>query len=172
MATSFNRSHACIAALSASDPETGHHQPTPPPETPGHSWACLGQFLVGSLHLSPGSWCAQSFVCSLQESVSPVLCKFWWFYGGVNGNLLQEGLCHTQVCCTQSPCSRPLVTHTSIGDTQTQFWHSLCGLSICFMPFPGLSSSGDQVLCMRTVPGGLCILITFLILATCFLGVP
>ena len=49
MATSFNRSHACIAALSASDPETGHHQPTPPPETPGHSWACLGQFLVGSL---------------------------------------------------------------------------------------------------------------------------
>ena len=33
-------------------------------------------------------------------------------YGGVNGNLLQEGLCHTQVCCTQSPCpcSRPLLT--------------------------------------------------------------
>ena len=22
---------------------------------------------------------------------------------GVNGDLLQEGLCHTQVCCTQSP---------------------------------------------------------------------
>ena len=49
MATSFNRSHACSAALSASDPEAGHHQPTPPLETPGHSWACLGQFLVGSL---------------------------------------------------------------------------------------------------------------------------
>ena len=56
-----------------------------------------------------------------KESVSPVLCKFYWLYGGVNGNLLQEGLCHTQVCCTQSPfpCSRPLLTHTSAGDTQT-----------------------------------------------------
>ena len=31
----------------------------------------------------------------------PVLCKFWWLYGGVNGDLLQEGLRHTQVCCTQ-----------------------------------------------------------------------
>ena len=51
----------------------------------------------------------------------PVLCKFWWLYGGVNGNLLQEGLCHTQVCCTQSPCprGRPLLTHISAGDTQT-----------------------------------------------------
>ena len=29
-------------------------------------------------------WCAQGFVCALQESVSPVLCKFWQLYGGVN----------------------------------------------------------------------------------------
>ena len=45
----------------------------------------------------------------------------WWLYGGVNGDLLQEGLCHTQVCCTQSPCpcGRPLLTLTSAGDTQT-----------------------------------------------------
>ena len=33
-----------------------------------------------------------------------VLCKVWQLCGGVNGDLLQEGLCHTQVCCTQSPC--------------------------------------------------------------------
>ena len=83
----------------------------------GHSWACLGQFFVGSLLFSPGSWCTQGFVCALQESVSPVLCKFWWFYGGVNGDLLQEGLCHTQVCCTHSPCSRPLLTCISTGDS-------------------------------------------------------
>ena len=44
-------------------------------------WASLGQSLVWSLLLSPGSWCAQAFVCALQECVSPVLCKFWWFYG-------------------------------------------------------------------------------------------
>ena len=37
------------------------------------------------------------------ESVSAVLCKFWQLCGGVNGNLLQEGLCHTQVYCPQSP---------------------------------------------------------------------
>ena len=50
----------------------------------------------------------------------------WW----VNGDLLQEGLCHTQVYCTQSPspCSSPLITCTSTGDTQTRFWLSLCGV--------------------------------------------
>ena len=53
----------------------------PPPthsllETPGHSWASLGQSLVGSLVLSPGSWCAQDFVCVLQDSLLlPILWK-------------------------------------------------------------------------------------------------
>ena len=182
MATSFKRSHACTATLSTLHPAAGHHRPTPPLETPGHTQESLGQSLVGSLLLSPGSWCTQCSVCALQESISqscvssgssllglmatsskrayaipksaasraptptagpclhwrlldtpgqgwvnllwsqcslllglvctrfclcplrvyfPVLCKFWWHYGGVNGNLFQEGLCHTQVCCTQ-----------------------------------------------------------------------
>ena len=131
MVTSFKRSHAGTATLSAPNPAAGHYKPTPPPETPGHSWASLGQSLVGSLLLSPGSWCTEGSVCALQESVSPVLCKFWRLYGGVNGNLLQEGLCHTQVCCTQSPCpcSSPLLTRTSAGDTQTWFCLSLCEVS-------------------------------------------
>ena len=83
----------------------------------------LGQSLVGSLLLSPGFRCTQGFVCPLQESVSPVLCKFWQLYGGVNGNLLQEGLCYTQVYCTQSSCpgSSPLLTCTFSGDTQTGY---------------------------------------------------
>ena len=40
--------------------------------------------------------------------------------------------CHTQVCCTQSPCpcSSPLLTHTSTGDAQTQFCFNLCGVSM------------------------------------------
>ena len=76
MATSFKRSHACTATLSAPNPAAGHHQPMPLLETPGHSQASLGQSLVGSLLLSPGSWCTQGFVCALQESVSPVLWKF------------------------------------------------------------------------------------------------
>ena len=68
--TSFKRSHACTAALSASNPAAGHCRPTPLPETPGHSQASLGQSLVGSLLLSPGSWCTQGFVSALQEYVS------------------------------------------------------------------------------------------------------
>ena len=47
----------------------------PLPEIPGHSQASLAQSLVGSLLLSPRSWCTQGFVCALQESVSPVLWK-------------------------------------------------------------------------------------------------
>ena len=139
------------------------------PETHRHSWPCLSPSLVGLLLLSPGSWCTQGSVCALQESVSPVLCNFWWFCGGVNGDLLQDGLCHIQVCCTQNPhpCGRPLLTRTSAGeDTQTQFWLSHCGLGMRFVPFPGLSSSGDQVLGKCTVPGGPCVLIISLVPAT------
>ena len=104
-------------------------RPAPTHASAGHSLASLGQSLVGLLLLSPCSWCTQVSVCAFQESVSPVLCKFWWLYGVVNGDLLQEGLCHTQVCCTQSPCpcGSPLLTCTSIGDTQTQFCPSVCG---------------------------------------------
>ena len=131
MATSFKGFHASTAARSAPNPAAGHCQPAPPPETPGHSQASLGQSLVGSLLLPPGSWCAQGFVFALQESVSPVMCKFWWL-DGVNGDLLQEGLCHTQVCCTESSCpfSTPLLTWTSTGDTQTQFCLSLFGVCV------------------------------------------
>ena len=91
-------------------------QPVPPPETPGHSQASLGQSLVESLLLGPGAH--KVFLC---PPTYTVLCKFWQLYGGVNGDLLQEGLCHTQVCCTQSscPCSSPLLTRNSSGDTQT-----------------------------------------------------
>ena len=130
MVSSFKRSHARTAALIDPNPAAGDRRSMPPLETPGHSRASLGQSLVGSLLLSPGSWCTQGFVCALQESVSPVLCKFWQLYGGVNGDLLQEGLCHTQASCTQSPCpcGSPLLICTSAGFAQTQFWLSLWGL--------------------------------------------
>ena len=92
-------------------------------DTPGQVWVCL--FLGHcSFLLGPG---ANKFPFVPPRVYFPVLCKFWQFYGGVNGNLLQEGLCHNQVCCTPSPCScgRPLLTHTSTGDVQTQFCFSL-----------------------------------------------
>ena len=64
----------------------------------------------------------------LFRSCFPVLCKFWQLYSWVNGHLLQEGLCHTQACCTQSPCpcSSPLLTATSTRDAETQFCLCLC----------------------------------------------
>ena len=81
-----------------------------------------------SFLLGPG---VHKFCLFSPSAVSPVSCKFWWLYGGVKGNLLQEGLCHSQVCCTQSscPCGSPLLTRTSTGDTHTQFCLSLCGVS-------------------------------------------
>ena len=148
MVTSFKRSCVLTAAHIAPDPAAGYHQPTPLLEIPGYSQATLGQSLLGSLLLSLGFWFAQCFVCALQESVSPVLCKFCnriplaskvkfpggsqslcqiprlrnllcilelslqceslfgmicsavcgltaqGFYSGVNGDLLEEGLCH------------------------------------------------------------------------------
>ena len=47
MVTSFKRSHAHTATLSAPNPAAGHCRPTPPLETPGHSQASLGQSPVG-----------------------------------------------------------------------------------------------------------------------------
>ena len=112
MVTSFKRSHARTAAHSDPNLAAGHHRPTPLLETPGHLQASLGQSLVGSLLLSPGSWCTR-FCLWPPRAYFPVLCKFWQLYGGVNGDFLQEGLCYTQVCCTQSPCTcgSPPLTH-------------------------------------------------------------
>ena len=65
MRTFFKRSHGCTTTLSAPNPAAGHHRPTPPLDTPGNSWASLGQSLVGPLLLSPGSWCTQGSVWAL-----------------------------------------------------------------------------------------------------------
>ena len=62
MVTSFKRSHAYTATLSAPNPAASHHRLTPLLETPGHSQASLGQSLMGSLLLSLGSFFAQDFV--------------------------------------------------------------------------------------------------------------
>ena len=55
---------------------------------------------------------AHKFLFLPSKSFFPVLYKFWWLSDGVNGNLLQEGLCLTQACYTQipCPCGSPLLT--------------------------------------------------------------
>ena len=130
MVTSFKRYHAGTTTLSAPNLQ----QATANPhvcwrllDTPRQVWVSL---LWGH---APFSWIlVQARFCLCPSRVYfLVLCKFWPLYGGVNGDLLQEGLCHTQVCCTQGPCpcGSPLLTRTYRGDTQTQFCLSLCGVS-------------------------------------------
>ena len=73
MVTSLKRSHARTVALSTPDPKVGHCRLTPLPETPGHSKASLGQSLVGSLLLSPGSWCIRGFFVP-SKNLFPQFC--------------------------------------------------------------------------------------------------
>ena len=57
LVTSFKKSHACTATLSAPNPAAGHHRPLPLPETPGHSHASPDSLLWGhcSFLLGPGA---------------------------------------------------------------------------------------------------------------------
>ena len=111
-------------------------RPPPTHTSTGDSWTLLEK--SGSVSLgvtAPFSWVLvhTRFSLCLPRVYFPVLCKFWRLYGVVNGDLLQEGLCHTHVSCTQSPCpcGRPLLTRTSTGDTQRQVCLSLCRVSWC-----------------------------------------
>ena len=100
-------------------------RPPPTHASIGDSWTLPGKSGSVSCEVTaPFSWvlvCTGFCLCPPRVCF-PVLCKFWWLYGGVNGDLLQQGLCHIQVFCIQSPCpcGSPLLTHTSTGDTQTQ----------------------------------------------------
>ena len=106
-----------------------------PPQThtsSGDSWTLPGKSRSVSCGVTaPFSWfLVHTTFCLCPPSVYfPVLCKFWQLCGGINGDILQEGLCHTQVCCTQSPwpCSSLLLTHTSIEHAQTVLSQSLQG---------------------------------------------
>ena len=99
--------------------------PPPTHTSTGDSWKLWGKsgsVLCGVTALFSWVLVHTSFCLCPSRVYFPVLCKFWQLYGGVTSDLLQEGLCHTQLCCTQSPCpcGRPLPTRTSTGDTQTQ----------------------------------------------------
>ena len=123
------------------DPMHASPQSLPPAPLRATTDSCLQRRLLDPLSKSgsvscwvtdPFSWVLvhTSFCLYPPRVYFLVLCKFWQLYGGLNGDLLQEGLCHTQVCCPQSPCpsDSPLLTHTSAGDAQTQFCLSLFGV--------------------------------------------
>ena len=122
MVTSIKRSHACTATV-CPNPAAGHHRPTPSPETPGHPQASLGQTPVGSLFLSPGSWCTR-FCCALQEST---------FQPCVSSGSSIVGLMATSskraYAIPTRTASVPVAEHSRpTGDAQTQFCLSLCGV--------------------------------------------
>ena len=134
MVTSFKNSLARTTTPSAPNPAAGHCRLLPTHACAGDSWTLPDKSGSVSCGVSARfSWLLMhtSFCLCPPGVYFPVLCKFWQLYSGVNGDLLQKGLCHTQVCCTQSPCpcGSPLQTHTSTGDAQTQFCLSLCGVS-------------------------------------------
>ena len=88
MVISFKRSHAGTAILNDPDPAAGHHQPTPPLETHGHSQASLGQSLTGFFLLSPGSWWAQQI--SQSGNLTKGLRIPWEFEFGGHCDLITE----------------------------------------------------------------------------------
>ena len=112
------------------DPAADHHQPCLHWRLPPHRQVSVS-LLWGhcSFLLGPG---AHKLLFVPSKSLFP---QSWVSSGGSVIGLMatssKEGLCHTQVCCTQSPCpcGSPLLIHTSSGDTQTQFWLSLGGVS-------------------------------------------
>ena len=128
---SFRRSHACTATLSAPDPAAGHCQPMPPPETPGHSRASLGQSLVGhySCLLGPG---AHKLLFVPSQSLFP---QSWVSSGGSVVELMAST--SKRACTMPSPlhpsllhlCGGLLLSRTSTEDIHTQFCLSLCGVS-------------------------------------------
>ena len=58
--------------------------------------------------------------CVPSKSVSPVLCKFWRLYGGLMVTSSKRTYAIPRSGASRAPASS-LMTHTSGGDTQTQF---------------------------------------------------
>ena len=97
----FKRCHAGICCTQCPQPCS---RALPTHDSAGDAWTLTDK--SGSVSCgvtSPFSWCTRFCLCP-PRVYFPVLCKFWQLYDGVNGDLLHEGLCHTQVCCTQNPC--------------------------------------------------------------------
>ena len=94
------------------------------------SWTLTGKSESVSCGVTaPFSWVLMhtSFcLCPLSVGFS-VQREFWWLYGEVNGGLLQEGLCHTQVCCTRAPAPAAQTYFVLTGPTDpTETETELC----------------------------------------------
>ena len=100
MVTSFKRSRAGAATLSASNPEGGHCQAMPLPETPLHSQASLGQSLVGSLLLvcCTHNPCPCGSPLLTRTSTGDTQTQFCLSVCGVSGSSCMQGLFGPSEC--------------------------------------------------------------------------
>ena len=130
MATSFQRSRAHTATLSAPNPAAGYRWPTVLPETSGHSRACLGQPLMGSLLLSPGS-CVHKLLFVPSKSLFP---QSYVSSGGSMVGLIATFSKRTYATprSTAPRAPAPIAVHCCPippQETLKQFWLSLCEVS-------------------------------------------
>ena len=91
--------------------------------------ASLGQSLVGSLLLSPGSWCIQGSVCALQESISQSCVSSGGSMVGLMATSSKRfmpypGLLHPEPLPLQQATADPRLCQ-SLLDTPRQVWISL-----------------------------------------------
>ena len=123
MATSFKRPHAHTATLSAPEPAAGHYQPTPPPETPGHSQQVWVSLLWGPCFFLWVQVLTRFCLCP-PRVCSPVLCTFWRLYGGLMVTSSKRASAMPRSTAPRAPAPAAVHcrwTRTSSGDTQTQF---------------------------------------------------
>ena len=86
-----------------------------------NSQASLDEPLVGSLLLSPGSWCAQGFICSLRESVFPVCVSSGGSMVGLKATSSKRAYATTRHASPRAPA--PVAGHCWPGPLQV--WLSL-----------------------------------------------
>ena len=144
---SLKRSHACTATLSAPNPAAGCHRPTPPLETPGHSWPSLGQSPVGSLLLSPGSWCTRC-CCALQETISQSWVSSGSSMVGLMATSSKRGCAIPKTAAPRAPA--PAAGHCHPAPPQETLKHSSGSVSV------GSLGPGASKVCLSplSVSGG------------------
>ena len=81
-------------------------RPPPTHATTRDSWILMGKSGSVSCGVTAHfSWVLEhTWFCLCPPRVCfPVLCKFWWLCGGVNGNLLQEGFAIPKSAALRAP---------------------------------------------------------------------
>ena len=124
----IQRSHAHSGTTQRPQP---YSRPPPTHTSARGSWTLTDKSESDSCGVTaPFSWvlvCTRFCLCPPRVCF-PVLCKFWPLYGGVNGDLLQEGLCHMQLCCTRVPA--PAVVHCWPIPPQKTLKHTSVSVSV------------------------------------------